>query len=183
MFRRSELAWKRLLQRVALSAWCLCALVQPTAAQDLEETEPNLSLSVHLGAGFMRGGHGGLTSSQRSPLALDVQVLSVRAPRYLVGGALRIELEGVKAVAGIARLQLRHPFGPLELRPGVGVPFYVAPKTMLGPEASLTGRLSVAKDLAVLVALSASAFILGGDVPRGSTVIMLQTFVGIELFI
>ena len=148
-----------------------------------ERTEPNLSLSVQLGAGYMSGGHGGLFSANRSPLGIDVQVLTVREPRYLLGGALRIELEGAHAVAGIVRFQLRHPFGPIELRPGIGLPFYIAPRTMLGPEAGLWGRLAFSQDLALLLAFSAAAFVMGDDVPKGNTVIMLQIFVGVELFI
>jgi|GEM_PF-5040213 len=148
-----------------------------------EPTEPFLSLSAQIGVGYMSGGHGGLFSQNRSPLALDAQVLTVREPRYLIGGALRIELEGAKAVAAIFRFQLRHPFGPIELRPGIGVPFYIAPRTMLGPEAGIWGRLTFSKDLALLAAFSASAFVMGDDVPKGSTVVMLQIFIGAELFI
>lgn len=165
--------------------WLLLAAsaLLPLTAAHAEDTEPTLSMSANVGAGFMRGGHGGLMSGQRAPLALDVQVLTTRAPRYLVGGALRIELEDAKAVAGIARFQLRHPFGPLELRPGVGLPFYFAPRTMLGPEAYLFAKLKIGKDLGLLVDLSAAAFMVGNDVPHGSTVIMFHAFLGIELFI
>jgi hypothetical protein len=158
---------------------------EPESEEDAERerTEPNLSLSVQLGAGYMSGGHGGLFSANRSPLGIDVQVLTVREPRYLLGGALRIELEGAHAVAAIVRFQLRHPFGPIELRPGIGLPFYIAPRTMLGPEAGLWGRLSFSQELALLMAFSASAFVMGDDVPKGNTVIMLQIFIGAELFI
>ena len=164
----------------ALFAACL---LLPLTAAHAEDVEPTLSLSANVGAGFMRGGHGGLMSGQRAPLALDVQVLTTRAPRFLVGGVLRIELEDAKSVAGIPRLQLRHPFGPLELRPGVGLPFYFAPRTMLGPEASLCAKLKLGKDLGLLINLSAAAFMIGNDVPHGNTVIMFHAFVGIELFI
>jgi hypothetical protein len=159
------------------------------AAEELSEeerpepVEPSLSLAAQIGAGFMRGGHGGLFSANRSPLALEVQVLTARAPRFLLGGALRMELEGGKAVAAILRFQVRHPFGPLELRPGLGLPFYIAPRTMLGPEAGLWARMTFSPDLALLAAFSAAAFVMGDDVPKGSTVIMLQVFVGAELFI
>jgi hypothetical protein len=145
-----------------------------------EPTEPYLSLSAQLGAGYISGGGGG---GGRAPLALDVQVLTVREPRFLIGGALRIELEGANAVAGIFRFQLRHPFGPIELRPGIGVPFYIAPRTMLGPEAGICGRMTFSPDLALLAAFTASALVMGDDIPKGTTVIMLQVFVGAELFI
>ena len=159
------------------------ARAEVTEPEQPEASEPVLSLSAQVGVGYLSGGHGGLFAANRSPLALDVQVLAVREPRYLIGGALRIELEGAKAVAGIFRFQLRHPLGPIELRPGIGVPFYIAPRTMLGPEVGVWGRLSFSRDLALLAALSASAFVMGDDVPKGSTVIMLQVFIGAELFI
>ena len=65
----------------------------------------------------------------------------------------------------------------------MGVPFYFAPRTMLGPEASLGIKLKLGKDLGVLFNLSAAAFMIGNDVPHGSTVIMFHGFLGIELFI
>jgi hypothetical protein len=176
------------LARSAAAAPAPAQATTPTAFSEAdpeqpEPTEPFLSLSAQIGVGYMSGGHGGLFSQNRSPLALDAQVLTVREPRYLIGGALRIELEGAKAVAAIFRFQLRHPFGPIELRPGIGVPFYIAPRTMLGPEAGIWGRLTFSKDLALLAAFSASAFVMGDDVPKGSTVVMLQIFIGAELFI
>lgn len=165
---------------------------QPSAAQAQaqateeapEPTEPSLSLAAKLGIGYARGGRqGGLMTAAPAPMALDVDILALREPRYLIGGGLRIELTGVHGVAGIFRFQLRHPFGPLELRPGIGVPFYVAPRTMLGPEASLTLKYGLSDDLGILVDFAAAAFVLGDDVPKGSTVIMLHVFLGIELFI
>src|SRR5688572_21679474 len=152
--------------RAALcSPWLLAALtlafaiLQPVAAQAAgDPVRPTLSLAASAGAGFMRGGHGGLMSGQRSPLALDIQALGLRDPHWLVGGALRIELEDAYAVAAIPRVALRHPFGPLELRPGCGLPFYFAPRTMLGPEASLGMKLAFSSDLAMLLHLAAAAF-------------------------
>ncbi|MET0388571.1 MAG: hypothetical protein ABW321_21550 [Polyangiales bacterium] len=166
----------------------LWAAWQPLSAADAQDIPPpvtrTLSLSANVGIGYMRGGHsGGLMTAQRAPLALDIQALTVKAPRMLLGGALRIELEQAKSVAAIVRVQLRHPFGPLELRPGVGLPFYFAPRTMLGPEASLTMKLGISSDLGILVDLMAAAFMIGNDVPHGSTVVMLHAFLGLELFI
>jgi hypothetical protein len=144
-----------------------------------EKSEPNLSLSVQLGTGYMMGA----AAASLAPITADFQVLTVREPRYLIGGALRVELGGANAVAGIFRFQLRHPFGPIELRPSIGVPFYIAPRTMLGAEAGAWGRLALSGDLSLLAAISAAALVMGDDIPKGSTVIMLQLFVGAELFI
>jgi hypothetical protein len=163
----------------------LWVLWQPSAAaaQGMEPSPNTLSLSANIGAGFMRGGHGGLMSGQRAPLALDVEAMGVRQPQWLVGASMRIELEDAMSVAAIPRVVLRHPFGPLELRPGVGLPFYFAPRTMLGPEARLGIKLAIGKELGVIVNVSAAAFMVGNDVPHGATVIMFHLFLGLELFI
>jgi hypothetical protein len=129
----------------------------------------------------MRGGHGGLMDAQLAPISLDVNVFRILDKTLLVGGALRVELEGDKAVAGIARVALRHMMGSLEIRPGVGLPFYFAPRTMLGPEVSLGVRFGLSKDLAFMLQLSAAAFMVGNDVPPGNTVTMFQLFIGLEL--
>jgi hypothetical protein len=174
------------LRRAAALGMFLAGLLPLSAAhaQGQPSELPALSLGAKLGIGYMRGGReGGLMTARPAPIALDVDILALREPNYLIGGALRIEITGVHGVAGIFRAALRHPFGPLELRPGVGVPFYVAPRTMLGPEASLTLKYGLSADLGILADFSAAAFILGSDVPSGSTVIMLHVFIGIELSI
>jgi hypothetical protein len=170
----------------ALAGAWLWLLLQPMAAAHAQGMEPSpktLSLSANMGAGFMRGGHGGLMSGQRAPIALDVEALTVREPHWLVGGALRMELEDAMAVAAIPRAVLRHPFGPLELRPGVGLPIYFAPRTMIGPEVRLGLKLAIGSELGLLVNFSAAAFMIGNDVPHGSTVLMFHLFLGLELFI
>jgi hypothetical protein len=147
--------------------------------EDEEHDEPSIDLSATLGFGFMRGGNGGLTAGQRAPLCIDAQALVVKDDTWLLGGALRVELEDAKAIAGIARVALRHHSGALELRPGAGLPFYLAPRTMLGPEVSLGFRYAIS-DIAGLQGMAAiSAYLFGSDVPSGSTVIMMHVFLGI----
>jgi hypothetical protein len=170
---------------LAAAAW-LFMLWQPSAAAHAQGMEPSpktLSLSANIGAGFMRGGHGGLMTGQRAPIALDVEALKVRDPHWLLGGALRMELEDAMSVAAIPRAVLRHPFGPLELRPGVGLPIYFAPRTMIGPEVRLGAKLAIGSELGLIVNASAAAFMIGNDVPHGATVIMFHLFLGLELFI
>jgi hypothetical protein len=171
------------LRHLAAALVFICLQLSAAVMAQEEPEVPTLSLAASVGAGFMRGGHGGLMSGQRSPLALDIQALGVREPHWLIGGALRIELEDAHAVAGIPRFQLRHLWGPFELRPGVGVPFYFAPRTMLGAEASLGAKLGLSKDFALLFNLAAEAYMVGNDVPKSSTVIMFHLFLGIELFV
>jgi hypothetical protein len=152
--------------------------------RESEEQEPSIDVAARLGSGFMRGGNGGLTSGQRDPFTLDIEVMRVKGPLFLYGGALRIELEDAKAVAGIARIALRHPMGSFELRPGAGLPFYVAPRTMLGVEGSCGFRLPLSKDgFGFSGSVSAAAFMIGSDIPQGSTVIMFHVFLGVDLLL
>jgi hypothetical protein len=149
-----------------------------------EEQEPSVDIAARLGSGFMRGGQGGLTSAQREPFTLDIEVLKVKDATWLFGGALRIELEDAKSVAGIARIALRHPMGSFELRPGAGIPFYFAPRTMLGAEGFCAFRMPLsAEGLGLSGSVSAAAFFTGNDIPHGSTVIMFHVFIGVDLLI
>jgi hypothetical protein len=156
----------------------------PVTTEEKEPKEqPSADVSFHLGTGFMRGGLGGLMEAQLAPITMELQALRIQDARLLLGGALRVELQDAKAVAGIARIALRYPFGSLELRPGAGIPFYFAPRTMLGLEGGLGARLPLSDDLGLVAQLSASAFMIGNDVPSGSTVIFIHLMVGVDLML
>jgi hypothetical protein len=165
----------------AIVSWSATPVRAEATEPEPEVNEPAFDLAASIGSGFMRGGIGGLMVAQRIPFTLDVQVMGVEDKHWLLGGALRLELEDAKSVAGIARIALRHPLGSLELRPGAGLPFYFAPRTMLGAEASLGVRYALSNGFGVLGQLAASAFMIGDDVPHGSTVIMFHLFFGIDL--
>jgi hypothetical protein len=169
----------------AIAAGCLAVLAvafsaTPARAQAVEEW---LDISGGFGSGFMRGGRGGLGSAQRSPIFVDATALGVQESWLLVGGSLRVELEDSRAVAAVARAVLRHKMGRLELRPGAAVPFYFAPKTMLGPEADLGVRYSMKNGFGILANAGISAFMVGNDVPHGTTVVMFNLQLGVDLFL
>jgi hypothetical protein len=154
-------------------------------AQDVLPTGPTLAWALSGAAGFMRGGRGGgLMTAQMTPMALEFQGLSIQEDdQWLIGGALRFELEQAMAVAGIAKVAFRHSLGKLELRPGASLPFYFAPKTMLGPQADLGIRYKLSDSMGLLGQLTAAAFMIGNDVPHGSTVLMFHLFFGVELLL
>lgn len=149
-------------------------------AQAVEEW---LDISGGLGSGLMRGGRGGLASAQRAPIFVDATVLGVQESWLLVGGSLRVELEDGRAVAAVARAVLRHKLGKLELRPGAALPFYFAPKTMLGPEVDLGLRYAMKNGFGLLANAGIAAFMVGNDVPHGTTVIMFNVQLGVDLFL
>jgi hypothetical protein len=158
--------------------------IETEGNEQLNETGPIVDLSARLGSGFMRGGKGGLTTAQRDPVTLDVEVMRLKEQHWMYGGALRMELEDAKAVAGIARIALREQVGSLELRPGAGIPFYFAPRTMLGAEASVAFRKPLTDSgIGLSGSGSAAAFMVGSDIPHGVVVIMFHVFIGIDLLL
>lgn len=179
----SRVARRRQPQGLACSVLfaLACSLIGSSArAQAVEEW---LDVSGGLGSGIMRGGRGGLGSAQRAPVFVDATVLGVEDVWLLLGGSLRMELEDGRAVAGIARAVLRHKLGKLELRPGAAIPFYFAPKTMLGPEADLGLRYPLNNGFGLLANAAFSAFMIGNDVPHGTTVLMFHLQLGVDLFL
>jgi hypothetical protein len=176
---------RRPLLAAVFGGW-LCAIALAVAgpveahAQAVEEW---LDISGGLGSGLMRGGRGGLASAQRAPIFVDATALGVQESWLLVGGSLRIELEDGRAVAVVPRAVLRHKLGKFELRPGVALPFYFAPKTMLGPEADLGLRYAMKNGFGLLANAGIAAFMVGNDVPHGTTVVMFNVQLGVDLFL
>jgi hypothetical protein len=178
------------MRRLRSACACVLAILvwltvsNTVQAQDVVPAGPTMAWAASGAIGFMRGGrNGGLFTAQMTPIAVEVQTLSLADDPWMYGGALRIELEQVMAVAGIAKIAYRHPVGALELRPGASLPFYVAPRTMLGPQADLGVRLKISTAMGVLGQLSAAAFFIGNDVPHGSTIVMFHLFFGVELML
>jgi len=142
-----------------------------------------LDLGTSFGSGVMRGGRGGLASAQRAPIFVDATVLGIQESWLLLGGSLRVELEDGRAVAAVARAVLRHKLGHMELRPGAAIPFYFAPRTMLGPEANLGLRYPLSQGFGLIANAGVAAFMVGNDVPDGTTVVMFHLQLGVDLFL
>jgi hypothetical protein len=169
-----------------MAALLVCAgllAVAGTSTVRAQAVEEWLDISGGLGTGVMRGGRGGLASAQRSPIYVDATALGVQESWLLVGGSLRMELEDGRAVAAVPRVVLRHKMGRFELRPGAAIPFYFAPKTMLGPEADLGLRFAMKNGFGLLANAGIAAFMVGNDVPHGTTVVMLNLQLGVDLFL
>lgn len=183
--KRSDLDARRPWLQLQLAAALVCAAFALASATPVraQATEEFLDISGGLGSGVMRGGRGGLASAQRAPIFVDATVLGVQESWLLVGGSLRVELEGGRAVAAVPRAVLRHKLGKFELRPGAAIPFYFAPKTMLGPEADLGVRFAMKNGLGLLANAGIAAFMVGNDVPHGTTVVMFHLQVGVDLFL
>jgi hypothetical protein len=178
--RGARSGWRR---GVALAALLALPLSLPSRSTRAEMVEPVLDVSAGGGSGIMRGGRGGLAMAQRAPVFVDVSLLTPHEPWLLVGGSLRMELEDGRAIAVVPRVALRHKMSALELRPGVGLPFYFAPKTMLGPEANVGLRLPIGSDFGLVASAGVAAFMVGNDVPKGTTVVMFHLMLGLGLLL
>ena len=140
------------------------------------------NLAMGLGGGFARGAGYGLLEGKRSPIFMEAAVRTYldEEPAVVVGGALRFELEQAIGLAIVPRAELRRQGSVLELRPGIGVPIFVSPKIMIGPEVSLSARMGPRRGVGVFGMASLAGFFLGGDVPHGSTVMMMNLQLGVD---
>ena len=94
---------------------------------------------------------------------------------------MRFELEQAIGLAVVPRAELRHQGDFLELRPGIGLPVFISPKFMLGPEVSVSARLGSRRGLGGFAMASIAGFFVGADVPKGSTVVMMNVQLGVDL--
>lgn len=168
--------------RIGIAALAIAALLAPSAASAQRRL---LAPSVSAGTGLSLGNGQAEAVARRSPLFVEasLRTWTDEAPDVLLGGALRGEVEGRASIAGVARAELSRRLGRLEVRPGVAIPLFFAPFTMLGVETSLDLRIPVADVLSVGATMAASAFFVGSDVPEGATVLMFNGAVGVELLL
>lgn len=183
--RRARARRRQLQGLLALLAVVLGSALSSRAEGQGLASEQLFDLATGFGSGVLRGGSGGLAVAQRAPFFVDVTVLTPHPsePWLLLGGSMRVELEAGRAVAGVARATLRHKLSKLELRPGVAIPFYFAPRTMIGPEANFGIRYPVGNDFGLLAGAGIAAFMIGNDVPHGTTVVMFHVQLGVSLFL
>jgi hypothetical protein len=142
-----------------------------------------MNLAMGLGGGFERGAGYGLLEGRRSPFFLEAAVRTYldEEPAFVVGGALRFELEQAIGLAIVPRAELRSLGSFLELRPGIGVPIFISPKIMIGPEVSMSARMGPKRGLGFFAMGTIAGFFVGGDVPKGSTVVMMNLQFGVDL--
>lgn len=167
--------------RFALAAAATClALRSPCHAQSLPETD---SVAAFFGTGLQRGGPTGHSVVRPAPIFVDASVrhLAGEDSNLLLGGSLRIEIEGAGEVGIVPRAELRAPLGAWDLRPGVGLVFYVSPHTLIGPELSLGLRRALSRRFGFFGMLEIAAFIGGDDVPDDASVLVGTLGVGVDL--
>jgi hypothetical protein len=164
-----------------VAALLLCASSLLASSASAQSQIMNLALGV--GSGYERGAGYSLLEGRRSPVFVEaaLRTYNDEDPVLVLGGSLRFELEQTLGLALVPRAELRYPGSFLELRPGIAVPVFVTPELMLGPEVSLMARMGGRRGLGFFLMGSLAAFIVGGDVPDDSTVMMLNLQLGIDL--
>jgi len=161
-----------------VAALLLCGLPSSASAQ-----AQTLNLALGVGSGYERGTGYSLLEGRRSPVFVEaaLRTYNEEDPVLVLGGSLRFELEQSIGLAMVPRAELRYPGSFLELRPGIAVPIFVSPALMLGPEISLAARMGGRRGLGFFMMGTLAAFIVGGDVPDDSTVMMFNLQLGIDL--
>jgi hypothetical protein len=156
----------------------LLSLASPCLAQSL-----TTAVGAQFGAGIERGGNTINSAVKRAPMFLDASVRhwTDEESRFAVGGSLRLELEGAGEVGVAPRAELRFPLGKWELRPGIAGAFYILPHTMFGPEASLALRKPLGNTLGLLAMFNVAAFIIGNDVPKDASVLLVCLSIGVDM--
>jgi hypothetical protein len=163
-------------------AWLLFCATCGIAGSAFAQTQ-TMNVALGVGSGFERGAGYALLEGRRSPVFVEaaVRTYNDEEPVLLLGGSLRFELERSIGLAVVPRAELRYPGSFLELRPGIGVPLFVSPKIMLGPEVSLTARKGGRRGMGFFLMGTLAAFIVGSDVPDDSTVVMLNVQLGVDI--
>ncbi len=124
-----------------------------------------------------------MATGHMTPIFVDASVRTYldEEPSILFGGSLRFEVEKNAGVALVPRVELRQKLRSIELRPGVALPVFFTPRTMLGPEVSVAIRYKLGPQLGLLGMGTVSAFFFGNDVPEGTTVLMFNLIFGVNM--
>jgi hypothetical protein len=139
---------------------------------------------ARVGSGLEIGaGEGSETVKRMSPIFvdLDVRTWTDESSGVIYGGSLRMEVAGKTSIGAVPRIELRRNAGPLELRPGLAVPMFLAPFLMFGVEGGLNARFPIGGGFGVMAAITGAGFFFGDDVPENSVVVMFNGSLGIDI--
>ena len=167
--------------RLSSHVLVLVCLLAPAAARAQTLSK---SVALTLGTGIELGnGQGREVVVLRSPLFMDaaIRTWTDETPDLVMGGSIRVEVDRTTSVAGVPRVEINRRFGSLLLRPGIGVPIFFAPFSMVGVELSVGVVLSLGDGLSLVGGILIDAFFFGSDIPQGSSVVMFNGALGVEL--
>lgn len=159
------------------------ALATFTFASKASAQRQVTEVTLSSGSGLTLGtGQGAGTTARHTPVFIDgaVRFWTDEQPDYVLGGSVRMELDGRVSVAVVPRAELVTVVGPLTIRPGIGVPFFFAPFWMLGVELGVAARLPLGDNLGVVGSFMLDGYVVGSDVPDGTALIMINGMVGLD---
>lgn len=167
--------------RVPRLAALLLALA--ALAPDTAEAQRRFAVHAESGSGLSIAGSDGQALLRRSPVYVEVGVLSWLAhdDGIWLGGALRMEVEDRASIGGVARTGFFARADVVELRPFIGLATYLAPYTLVGPEAGALVTFELADFMAVTTRILVDAFLAGSDLAAGTVLVMANATLGLEI--
>lgn len=141
------------------------------------------AIDVRAGSGLSIGGGDGQATMRHTPAYVEAGLHSWLEEQggVVLGGALRIELEGRASVGGVVRAGLRWSEGMLELRPSIGLAAILAPYTLVGPEAGVMMLLRIAPPVSIVVQVAVDGWLFGSDLVPGTALVMVNGAGGVEV--
>jgi hypothetical protein len=139
---------------------------------------------VRVGSGLELGtGSHSSTVMRHTPVFIDLDIRTWTDPEgdFIFGGSLRTEVDGRASIGAVPRVEIRQRIRDIELRPGIGVPLFLAPFLMFGVEMGLNGRMDIGSGFGLVGAVTVGGFFLGNDVPKHSAVVMINGSIGIDI--
>jgi hypothetical protein len=170
---------RRAIALATLTASLTLALCAPehAAAQSLD-----IKLDSAMSSGLTLGSASQGVSLKRSPLLLDFDAAFIfdgdERVEWVLGSIM--QLEDTSAIALNPQVRLRRSKGPFEFFTGVGLPFYLIPKTRFGPELSFGFALPLSSPIALVGGVNVSAFVLGSDLVDNTPVFTFNGAVGLR---
>lgn len=158
----------------------LLALVLTTPSVALAER--HFAIDARAGSGLSIGGGDGQASMRHTPAYVEAGVHSWTDDESVVlGGSLRVEVEGRASIGGVVRAGFRWTADVLELRPTIGLAAILAPYTLVGPEASLMVLVRIAASLSLVMQLAVDGWVFGSDLAPGTALVMVNGAGGVEI--
>lgn len=170
---------RRLLPWAATLGVLLWALAPPTSAH----AQRRFAVDARAGSGLSIGGGDGQASMRHTPAYVEAGLHSWLDEEggVVLGGSLRVELEGRASIGGVVRAGLRYTAGIVELRPSIGLAAILAPYTLVGPEAGAMVIARIAPPLALVVQLAVDGWVFGSDLAPSTALVMINGAAGVEL--
>lgn len=165
-----------------LLPWTTLALVGALLLPPRALAERHFAIDARGGSGLSIGGGDGQASMRHTPTYVEAGLHSWTDDEAVVlGGSLRVEVEGRASIGGVVRAGFRWESGMLELRPAIGLAAILAPYTLVGPEAGLMVLVRIAPPLALVLQLAVDGWVFGSDLAPGTALVMVNGAGGVEI--